>query len=52
MESFVVESWGQHLQQHERFTVADREVEAQVLTFHQGESTPVISHFIAERYLS
>ena len=51
-ESFVVESWGTYLQQRERFTVADRDIESHVLTFHCGAEPPLMSHFIAERYLA
>jgi MFS family permease len=51
-ESFVVESWGVYLQQRERFTVADRDIESHVLAFHCNVEPPVVSHFIAERYLA
>ena len=52
LESFVVESWAGYLQQHERFTVADRDIETQVLAFHRDATPPIVSHFIAERYLA
>jgi hypothetical protein len=32
--------------------VADRDIEAQVLALHRGAAPPVVSHFIAERYLA
>jgi len=47
VESFLVESWVEHLRQHERVTVADREIEARARAFHIGASPPVVSHFIA-----
>ena len=33
LESFKVDSWGEHERQHDRFTVADREIEKQVLSY-------------------
>ena len=47
LETFVVASWGEHLRQHERVTVADREVEEQALSLQRAGTTPVVSHFIA-----
>lgn len=46
VETFVVDSWGEHLRQHERATVADREIEARARAFHVGESPPRTSHLI------
>jgi predicted MFS family arabinose efflux permease/quinol monooxygenase YgiN len=48
VESFVAESWVEHLRQHERVTMADRVVEEEVRTFHIGSEPPLVSHFIAE----
>jgi MFS family permease len=48
LETFLVDSWAEHERQHERFTVADRAVEEEVLK-HTLE-TPVATHYIhAER---
>lgn len=47
-EMFVVESWLEHLRQHERVTVADRAVLDRAKTFHVGESPPRVTHFIAQ----
>ena len=33
LETFRVDSWGEHERQHDRFTVADRECEERVLRF-------------------
>ena len=47
VESFVVESWAEHLRQHERMTVSDRAVEHRARAFHQGEEPPIVTHLIA-----
>ncbi len=49
LESFVVESWLEHLRQHERITAADRAVQAIAHAFHRGSEPPVVRHFIHER---
>jgi len=36
------------LRQHERVTVADRDVEEQARAFHLGPDRTVVRHFIAE----
>ncbi|MFB2919130.1 MULTISPECIES: MFS transporter [Aerosakkonema] len=46
VETYVVESWAEHLRQHERFTVADRTEEARVRAFHIGDKPPIVSHLI------
>jgi len=47
IETFIVESWAEHLRQHERLTSADRELEENVGRF---ESKPVkVRHFIYAR---
>ena len=46
LETFLVESWMEHLRQHERVTKADRVVQDAVERFHlHGE--PKVTHFIA-----
>ena len=47
IETFVVESWAEHLRQHERVTVSDREIEARAFAFHLGEDPPKVTHWIA-----
>jgi len=48
IESFIVESWLEHLRQHERFTISDQEIQRHVRSF-QIENIPIIvKHFIAE----
>jgi len=47
LETFVVESWAEHLRQHQRVTVSDRADEERARAFHVGEQPPVMSHFIS-----
>ena len=49
IETFVVESWAEHLRQHERMTVSDRELESKAWTFHQAAGPPKVTHWIAAR---
>jgi MFS family permease len=46
LETFVAESWGEHLRQHARATVADRAAEAVARAFHRGPGLPAVSHLI------
>ena len=47
VESFLVESWAEHLRQHDRTTLADREVEEHAKHFHRGAHPPVATHWLA-----
>jgi MFS family permease len=47
LETFVVESWAEHMRQHERVTVSDRVMENRALAFHIGDKPPVVSHLIS-----
>jgi MFS family permease len=49
VETFLVESWVEHLRQHERVTLADREAEARARALHIGPAPPTVSHLIAVR---
>ncbi len=44
VETFLVHSWGEHLRQHERLTIADRDLEQRIATLARGE--PTIRHWI------
>ena len=46
VETFIAESWAEHLRYHERFTNIDREIEDRVLSFHIAKAAPVVNHFI------
>ena len=47
IEYFVVESWLEHLRQHQRAVIADLEVEQRAKSFHLGPAQPVVSHQIS-----
>lgn len=47
LETFVVESWGEHLRQHHRGTAADADVMARMRVFHRGDEPPWVVHWVA-----
>src|SRR5437879_1314755 len=49
VESFIVESWMEHLRQHERVTVGDRAVQERIRRFHLAGTPPAVTHLIAAR---
>jgi MFS family permease len=49
IETFIIESWAEHLRQHTRVTVADRAVEDRVRALCMEDNPTVVSHFIYER---
>jgi MFS family permease len=49
VETFLVESWVEHLRQHERVTLADREAEARARALHRGPTPVAVAHLIAVR---
>jgi len=46
METFIVDTWGEHLRQHERLILADRAIEENVDRF---DANPKVTHFIYAR---
>jgi hypothetical protein len=50
VESFLVENWAEHLRQHERVTLADREIEEYARHFHRGPNPPVTTHLLASEH--
>jgi len=48
VETFLVESWGEHLRQHTRITERDRNIEERVLSFHLDKGQPPTTHLISE----
>jgi MFS family permease len=49
METFVVDSWSEHLRQHDRLTVADLELTRLARSFHRGEAPPTVRHMLWAR---
>ncbi len=49
LEEFLVESWLEHLRQHERITVSDRGVQERVRSLHVGPQPPRVSHYISAK---
>jgi hypothetical protein len=47
VESFVAASWAEHMRQHERVTIADRDLEERAQVFQKPGTTPIVTHFIA-----
>jgi hypothetical protein len=47
METFLVESWAEHMRQHARHTNEDRAAQDRVRSFHVSETPPVVTHLIA-----
>jgi MFS family permease len=46
LETFIVETWMEHRRQHERMTVADRNIEEQAFAFHIGDARPQVHHLL------
>jgi MFS family permease len=46
-ETFLVESWAEHMRQHARVTREDRSVQDQARSFHIGPDAPLVRHLIA-----
>lgn len=47
LETFYLESWAEHLRQHERVTKTDRDLQQRIRQLTQRE--PVVTHFISAR---
>ena len=45
VETFLVNSWAEHLRQHERGTVADRALEEELYRYVRG--TPTVRHLVS-----
>jgi MFS family permease len=46
LETFVVDSWEEHLRQHARLTVADLDVERRAKAMHRGPEPPAVRHLL------
>jgi len=47
IEWFLVESWHEHLRQHQRVSHADADLQSSVTRFHRGADKPKVHHFIS-----
>lgn len=47
LEVFMIESWLDHLRQHERFTANDKAIQSRVLGFHRLKKLPEVTHMIS-----
>jgi hypothetical protein len=52
LESFVDESWLEHLRHHERVTAQDADIEEGARIFHRGPERPRVFHYVAGRLRS
>jgi MFS family permease len=48
IERYQSPNWVEHQRRHDRFTVADQELERRVLAFHHGPLPPVIRHLLVQ----
>ena len=46
LETFLVDSWKEHLRQHQRLTVGDLELEQRVKSMHVGDAPPQARHLL------
>jgi quinol monooxygenase YgiN len=49
IETFIAESWIEHLRQHERVTLADRALEEELRAYQMGDEAPVVTHLVSAR---
>lgn len=47
IEWFMVESWAEHLRQHQRVSHADADLQSEALRYHVGPDKPVVHHYLA-----
>jgi len=46
VENFIVESWAEHLRQHDRVTNMDKTIQEKAWSFHVEQSRPKVSHYL------
>ena len=49
LETFVVDSWSEHIRQHGRLTVARPRGDRADRSFHRGEDSPQVRHMLWAR---
>jgi MFS family permease len=47
LETFSIDTWAEHMRQHERVTMSDLEIETRAYSFLRGIERPRTSHFVA-----
>ncbi|MDM0015865.1 MFS transporter [Variovorax sp. J22P168] len=47
LEWFLVESWAEHLRQHERVSMAQADVQYEAWRYHMGPDRPLVRHYLA-----
>jgi hypothetical protein len=47
IEWFMVESWAEHLRQHQRVSHADADLQSEALRYHVGPDKPAVHHYLA-----
>jgi hypothetical protein len=47
VETFLVESWVEHMRQHHRVTAGDQDISERVRAYHVGPDAPRVSHLVA-----
>jgi MFS family permease/quinol monooxygenase YgiN len=50
IECFMVESWLEHLRQHDRVSVSDHALQEQISSCLMADSTKTINHYVASRF--
>jgi quinol monooxygenase YgiN len=50
IECFMVESWLEHLRQHDRVSVSDKALQEKISTCLVAGSTTAIKHYVASRF--
>ena len=50
VETFLVESWAEHMRQHARVTNEDRIAQDLVRSLHIGDEPPAVTHLIAQDF--
>jgi MFS family permease len=50
LETFLVESWAEHMRQHARITKEDIATQEHLRSFHIGDSPPTVTHLIAQDF--
>jgi len=46
VENFIVESWAEHLRQHDRVTHMDKTIQEKAWSFHVEQSRPKVTHYL------